>query len=108
MGEASRSEGLDDHIGLNGECSNLLLAVGCVQVYGDAPLIGIQVKKECALFRIWPILGEGTMASGWVTTQRFDLDDLGAIVSQKFAGERASHLCGQLKHPNPRQRLIPR
>ena len=59
-------------------------AVGILDVERDAALVGVEVQKVQTLFRMRLVVFERRHAARLVAGRRFDLDHVGAHVSQEF------------------------
>jgi len=54
------------------------------QIQSDSPLVGVAGKEKKTLFRMWFVAGKRGIKPQGVTLRRFNFDDIGPHVSEKF------------------------
>lgn len=87
-------EVFDQHVGLCGQCAHCRLAFGAAQVQRHEALIArLHFPAHAGAFARQPPLTQRV-----ATIDRLNLDDVGAKVGQRLAGERAGNQLAHFQH----------
>ena len=73
---------LDKHVRIGDELFEDFLALGLVQIEGDALFVGVEREIEAAFLGVGDVLGEGAVDAGFVPAGFFHLDDVRAETGQ--------------------------